>query len=62
MVKIKSGSFVFIGLVTVAGLVAVFGTSSYAQFFGRSKYTSPPASASIAIAGKQISIDVRDAA
>ena len=57
MVKIKSGSFVFIGLVIVAGLVAVFGTSSYAQFFHRSKYTSPPANASIAIAGKQISIE-----
>jgi hypothetical protein len=57
MVKIKSGSFVFIGLVIVAGLVAVFGTSSYAQFFHRSKYTSPSANASVSIAGKQISIE-----
>src|ERR1700676_4072693 len=57
MVKIKNGSFVFIGLVIVAGLIGVFGASSDAQFFHRSKYTSPLASASIAIAGKQISID-----
>jgi hypothetical protein len=57
MVKIKSGSFIFIGLVIMAGLVAVFDTSSYAQLFHRSKYTSPPASASIGIAGKQINIE-----
>src|ERR1700693_6149757 len=57
MVKIKNGSLIFIGLVIVAGLVAVFGRSSDAQFFGRSKYTSPPASASISIAGKQIGIE-----
>ncbi len=56
--KIKSGIPVFIGLVViVAGLVGIFGTSSQAQFFHRSKYTSPPASASITIAGKQINID-----
>ena len=55
--KIKSGILVFIGLVIVVGVAGVFGTSSYAQFFHRSKYTSPPASASIAIAGKQINIE-----
>jgi hypothetical protein len=57
MTKIKNGSLVFIGLVIVAGLVAVFGTSSYAQFFHRSRYTSPLANASIAIAGKKINIE-----
>ena len=36
MVKIKSRSLVFIGLVIVAGLVGVFAWTSYAQF-GRSK-------------------------
>ena len=56
MVKIKSRNSVFIGLVIVAGLVGVFARTSHAQF-GRSKYTSPPASASIAVAGKQISIE-----
>jgi hypothetical protein len=57
MTKIKNRSLVFIGLVIVAVLVAVFGTSSYAQFFHRSRYTSPPASASITIAGKKINIE-----
>jgi Protein of unknown function (DUF2911) len=56
-VKIKNGSLVFIGLVAVAGLVAIFGTSSHAQFFGRSRYTSPPANVSSTIGGKQITVD-----
>jgi hypothetical protein len=56
MVNIRSRSLVFIGLVIVAGLVAVFGRASRAQF-GRSRYTSPPASASIVIAGKPINIE-----
>jgi hypothetical protein len=55
--KSNVGKLSFVGLVIVAGLVAVLVTSSHAQFFGRSKYTSPPASSSIAIAGKQINID-----
>jgi Protein of unknown function (DUF2911) len=57
MMKTKTGILIFIGLVVVAGLVAVFGTSSHAQFFHRSRYTSPPASASIVIAGKKISVE-----
>ena len=56
MVKINNRSLVFIGLVIVAGLVGVVTWASYGQF-GRSKYTSPAANASITIAGKQISVE-----
>jgi Protein of unknown function (DUF2911) len=55
--KTRTGILLFIGLVVVIGLAVVFGTSSHAQFFGRSRYTSPPASASIAIASKKISVE-----
>jgi hypothetical protein len=55
-VKIKNRSFVLAGLPIVAGLVAIVAWASYGQF-GRSKYTSPPASAAATIAGKQISIE-----
>ncbi|MBZ5699907.1 MAG: DUF2911 domain-containing protein [Acidobacteriia bacterium] len=55
MVKIKTRSLVFIGLAMVAGLIVIVTWTSYGQF-GRSRYTSPPASAAIRIAGKQISI------
>jgi hypothetical protein len=55
MVKIKTRSLVFVGLGMVAGLIAIVTWASYGQF-GRSNYTSPPASATIRIAGKQISI------
>ena len=42
--------------LAMAGLVTVVSAISYGQF-GRSPYTSPPASAAITIAGKQISIE-----
>src|SRR5271169_3134501 len=57
MMNIKNRNVVFVGLAIVAGLVAIFSSVSQAQFFGRSKYTSPLASSSIAIAGKKINID-----
>jgi hypothetical protein len=56
MMKLQNRSLVFVGLVIVAGLLGVFSWTSYAQF-GRSKYTSPPANAAIAIAGKRISVE-----
>ena len=56
MVKMKNRSFIFIGLAIVAGLVGVLAWTSYGQF-GRSKYTSPPASVAATIAGKQINIE-----
>jgi hypothetical protein len=55
MVKIKGRSLVLASLVIVVG-VGVVAWTPYAQF-SRSKYTSPPASASIAIADKQINIE-----
>ncbi len=54
MMKIKTGNLVLIGLTVLTGL-AIVAWASYGQF-GRSRYTSPPASAAITIAGKQISI------
>ena len=56
MEKIKSRSLVLIGLAIVAALVGVFAWASYGQF-GRSKYTSPPASVAATIAGDPISIE-----
>ena len=56
MVEIKNRGFIFVGLVVVAGLVGVFAWTSYGQF-GRSKYTSPPASVAATIAGDPISIE-----
>jgi hypothetical protein len=56
MMKIRSRSLILIGLAIVAGLVGVFAWTSYGQF-GRSKYTSPPASVAATIAGDQISIE-----
>jgi hypothetical protein len=55
MVNIKNRSLVVAGLVIAAG-VGVFAWTSYGQF-GQSRYTSPPANASITIAGKQINIE-----
>jgi Protein of unknown function (DUF2911) len=52
---VKIRSLVASGFV-VAGLVVISLGLSYGQF-GRSRYTSPPASATITIAGKQISIE-----
>ena len=54
--KITNRGLRFIGLGVVAVLVAVIAGVSYGQF-GRSKYTSPPASVATTIAGKQISIE-----
>ena len=56
MMKIRSQKLVLLGLVIVVGLVGVFAWTSYGQF-GRSKYTSPPASVSATIAGDQINIE-----
>lgn len=55
MTNLKNRTLVVASLVIVAGL-GIFAWTSYGQF-GRSKYTSPPASASITVAGKQISIE-----
>jgi hypothetical protein len=54
--NIKSRSSIFIGLVIVAGLVAIVTWRVYGQF-GRPKFTSPPASVAATIAGKQISVE-----
>jgi hypothetical protein len=56
MAKTKNRSFVVVGVVMVAVLVGVFAWTSYGQF-GRSKYTSPPASVSATIADDPISIE-----
>jgi hypothetical protein len=56
MVKSNNRSLVFIGLAILAGLVGVATWASYEQF-GRAKYTSPQANASVTIAGKQISVE-----
>jgi hypothetical protein len=56
MAKISNRSLVFIGLAIAAGLVGVVVWTSYGQF-ARPGYTSPPANASISIAGKQIRVD-----
>jgi hypothetical protein len=55
MVNIKNRTLAVAGL-TVAAALAVFAWTAFGQF-GRSKYTSPPASASIDIAGKHINIE-----
>jgi hypothetical protein len=55
MVKTKIRSLVLGGLVILIGVGAV-AWARYAQF-GRSKYTSPPASVAATIAGKQINIE-----
>jgi Protein of unknown function (DUF2911) len=52
---VKLRSLLIAGLAT-AGLVTVVSSMSYPQF-GRSRYTSPPASAAVTIAGKQISVE-----
>ena len=54
--KIKTRSFVIVGLVVLAGLVAAGTWAAYGQF-GRSRYTSPPANVSATIAGKEIRIE-----
>ena len=56
MMKIKNRRFAFVGLAIVALLVGVFAWRSYGQF-GRSKYTSPPASVAATIAGNPINIE-----
>jgi len=56
MIKIKNRRFVFVGLAVAVLLVGVFAWTSYGQF-GRSKYTSPPASVAAAIAGDSINIE-----
>ncbi len=55
MTKIKSRSLVLGGLVIVIAVGAA-AWAVYAQF-GRSKYTSPPASVAATIAGDQINIE-----
>ncbi len=55
MTKIKSRSIVLGGLVIVIAVGAA-AWAVYAQF-GRSKYTSPPASVAATIAGDQINIE-----
>jgi hypothetical protein len=49
-------NFVLGGSAIVLALVAAFALRSSGQF-GRSKYTSPPASVAATIAGKKISVD-----
>lgn len=56
MVKIMNRNFIVVGVAIVAGLVGVVAWTSYGQF-GRSKYTSPPASVAATIAGDPISIE-----
>src|SRR5712672_3181178 len=56
MMKIKNRRFAFVGLAIVALLVGVFAWRSYGQF-GRSKYTSPPASVAATIGGNPINIE-----
>ena len=56
MIKIKNRRFIFVGLAVAVLLVGVFAWTSYGQF-GRSKYTSPPASVAATIAGDPISIE-----
>src|SRR5450631_2083277 len=46
----------FIGFGTLIVLIGVSAWAAYSQF-GRSKYTSPPASVSTTIAGKKISVE-----
>jgi hypothetical protein len=53
---IKNRKLVLASLVLSAGLVGAVTYASYRQF-GGSRYTSPPATASITIAGKEISIE-----
>ena len=55
MLNIKSRRLIFGGLVIVLAVGAV-AWAVYAQF-GRSKYTSPPASVAATIAGDQINIE-----
>src|SRR5258708_11946972 len=56
MTKIKSRSIVLGGLVIVSAVGAA-AWAVYAQF-GRSKYTSPPASVAATIAGDQITLSI----
>lgn len=49
--------YVILAAVAIAAFVAVLSSRSHAQFFGRSKYTSPPANTAVTIAGKQITVD-----
>jgi hypothetical protein len=56
LVKLNPRTLVLIGLAIVVGSVAIFTWPSYGQF-GRSRYTSPPASVSGTVAGKQIHIE-----
>ena len=55
MIKIKRRNLVFGSLMIVIAL-GVAAWAAHAQF-GRSKYTSPPASIAATIGGKQINID-----
>lgn len=56
MMKTKNRTLVFIGLVIVAGLLAVVARASLRRL-RQSGYESPPASASVMIAGKEISVE-----
>lgn len=52
--KIRS---LVLGMVVIGAVVVVVTLRSHAQFFGQSRYTSPPANTAITIAGKHITID-----
>jgi hypothetical protein len=59
-VELKRRTVVLSGLAIVVAAVAIFTWPSFGQYggqFGRSRYTSPPASVATTIAGKQIHID-----
>ena len=52
----KNRVLLFAGLGIVVVMIGLFAWSSYGQF-GRSKYTSPPASVAATIGGKKITIE-----
>jgi hypothetical protein len=56
MLRSKRRKLLIAGLLVVAGLVAAVTWAAYAQF-GQSRYTSPPATASITIADRPINIE-----
>jgi len=56
MMRTRNVRFILVGLGVVAALVGVFAWTSYGQF-GRSKYTSPPASVAATIGGDPINIE-----